>query len=219
MRYQTGALGASNHGGVTLRLTSSDPQVLLLSPDASTEGAPFIDIDIRDGNSGFNYYTHGLEGATGTVIVTAQAPGFTDGTNSAVVVQPAFDIVGLNASTSAGAADDPFQVRLGVPTGLPGAEYMWYEEALRAGAAPLTVTVDNRDGAVAQLIWDPSGGGPEPAQSVTLTIQPGSARSASSVSAGGVAFDPLAAGSTTVTSAIAAFFALPASSVAVTVSP
>jgi hypothetical protein len=204
---------------VTLRLTSSDPQVLLLSPNAQTEGTAFIDIPIANGNSGFNYYAHGLEGTTGTVIVTAQAPGFTDGTNSATVVEPAFDIVGLNANTSVGATDDPFQVRVGVPTGVPGGEYMWYEEALRAGAAPLTVTVDNRDGAVAQLIWDPSGGGPEPAQSVTVTIQPGNSRSASSVANGGVAFDPLAAGSTTVTSAIPTFFALPASTIAVTVGP
>ena len=47
--------------------------------------------------------------------ITAQATGFTDGTGSADIVQPALDIVGLPTSLAETDADDPFQVRLGIP--------------------------------------------------------------------------------------------------------
>ncbi len=212
MRFQSGSLGASNHGGVTVRLTSSDPQVLLLSPTSATEGTPFIDIPMNDGSVSFSYYTHGLEGATGTVVVTAEATGFVDGSNSAEVVQPAFELINLSTNTTAGAADDPFQIRIGVPNATNS--FLNVEEAVRVGAQPLTVTVDNSDATVAQLVTTTTTG-----QSLTVEIQPGATRSPSTVANGGIAFDALAAGSTTVAGAIPGFVALPRAALVVTVSP
>ncbi len=213
IRFQSGSLGASSHGGVTLTITSSDQSTLLLSPDAATVGTASIDIVMPDGTTSFSYYTHGLEGQTGNVSITASAPGFVDGSNSAAVVQPAFDIILLNTFTTVGAADDPFQVRVGIPNADQTA--INYEQQVRPGGQTLNVTVDNSDAAVAQLALD----GVPPAQSVRVQIAPGVARSPSTVVAGGVAFDPIAVGTTTVAATISGFIVLPNASLLVTVNP
>ncbi|HXI21922.1 MAG TPA: hypothetical protein VNH46_12580, partial [Gemmatimonadales bacterium] len=62
-----GSLGASNHGGVTVTLTSSLPSVLLLAPDASTPGQASIQIPVANGSTSFLFYVQGVEQATGTV--------------------------------------------------------------------------------------------------------------------------------------------------------
>ena len=42
-------LGATAHGGVTVRITSSNPEVLLVSPNTTTAGTPFVDIPVANG--------------------------------------------------------------------------------------------------------------------------------------------------------------------------
>ena len=81
----TATLGGSTHGGVTMRIASSNPAVALVSPNATTPGTAFIDVPVADLNSGANYYLQGVEGATGTVTITASAPGFTSGTGSPIL--------------------------------------------------------------------------------------------------------------------------------------
>ncbi len=73
----TTRLGATTHGGVTVRVTSSDASVLLLSRNATSAGAAFVDVPVANGNTDATYYIHGVEGARGTVTLTATAPGFT----------------------------------------------------------------------------------------------------------------------------------------------
>ena len=106
-------LGATAHGGVTVRLTSSDPSVLLVSRDATTRAPPFVDIPVANGNTDATYYIHGVEGARGTVTLTATATGFTAGQATATVGDPAAveRAAGTTTTLSASAA---FYVRLGV---------------------------------------------------------------------------------------------------------
>ena len=108
-------LGASQHGGVTVTLTSSNPSVMLVSPDGSTEGQPSIDVFVPNGQNRASYWIQGVEGATGTVTLTVQAPGFTDGSAAVSVVQPGIQLVSLNGSYTASAQDDLFQIQTGVP--------------------------------------------------------------------------------------------------------
>ena len=109
------SLGTSNHGGVTVHVQSSQPGVLLVSPDAATPGTASIDVVVPNGNSSFGYYVQGVELQTGTVQLTASAPGFTNGTATGTVQQPAFEIQGLTLSTTTFAPDNPFYVQVGLP--------------------------------------------------------------------------------------------------------
>jgi len=206
----SGSLGASNHGGVTVRITSADPAVVLVSPNATTPGTAFIDIPVVAGGSFFSYTVQAVEGQTGTAALTATAPGFTNGTGNITAVTPAVDIIFLPTSTTSFSPNSGFQIRLGIPNA--GNTFMAQEQAVRAGAPNLVGTIVNDSAAVAQLVTTAVTG-----QSVTVPVVATQARSPSSVGTGGVEFDPIAAGATTVSATIPGFIQLPTAIVNVTV--
>jgi hypothetical protein len=203
-------LGVATQGGVTLRLESSAPGVLQLSPDAVTPGAASIDIQVPDGTQYVYYHVQGVQGQTGTVTITASAPGFTDGSNAWDVVQPALSIISLNPTTTAGAANDPFQVRVGIA----GGSGVGTVQGVSATVGTLTATITS---------GTPSSG--------TLTTSAGTAASRSiqistnaydsppTLAAGGIEFDPLMSGSTTLSATIPGFIATPDATRVVTVNP
>jgi hypothetical protein len=205
------SLGASNHGGVDVVITSSNPSVMLVSPDASTAGTASITIPVADGFTSIGYYVQGVEGATGTAVVTATAQGFTDGTGTITVVQPAVQLASVTTNTTTLSPDDPFWVGVGIPNGQQTAITEW--QAVRVGGS-YTATVTSSDAAVGQLVTTALTGA-----SVTVDIPEGTSNSATSVAGGGVAFDPLTAGTTTVSAAITGFLILPTASQLVTVNP
>ncbi len=203
------SLGVSNHGGVTVHVASTDPATALVSPDASTPGTASIDLSVPDGTSTVNYYVQGLENTSGNVTLTASAPSFLDGQGT-VAVQPAgVAIAGLGASTTTLSPDDPFYAIVGYPyfTGV-------YSQNVRAGGSPVTVTFTTGDSTVAALAT--SG---QTAAKVTATIPVGASTSPTTVAAGGVALDPLAAGQTTVVASASGYVTEQDGAVAVTVSP
>jgi hypothetical protein len=57
----TARLGAPQHGGVTLRIRSSNPEVLRISPNASTPGSEFIDVSVSNGFTDGSYFLQGIE--------------------------------------------------------------------------------------------------------------------------------------------------------------
>ena len=209
----TVALGATQHGGVDVVVKSSNPAVALVSPNVSTPGTDSIVVFLANGFSSFSFYIQGVEFQTGSVLITARASGFTDGSSSSAIVTPALQISGLSTSTTAGGVDDPFTVFVGVPD--VNNTFMSQVQAVRAGApGPLTATVQTEDNGVGQLVTTASTG-----TSVTVQIPAGSTSSPSNVAAGGVAFDPLMTGSTTVFATIPTFIALPQATVVITVNP
>ncbi len=207
-----GFLGATNHGGVTVTLTSSNPAVLLLSPNSTTPGAASITIPMSNGTNSFGYYVQGVEGQTGTATITASAAGFGDGTTPLTVVQPAFDIQGLPASTTTLSPENAFYARVGTADGQN--TFLTTVQNVRAGApGPLTVTFTSSVPAVGVLA-DLAGSG----ATRQVQIPVGLYYSPTSVAAGGVAFRPVLAGSTAITGAITGFNPAPASGRTVTVS-
>jgi hypothetical protein len=206
-------LGATNHGGVNVVLKSSDPTVSLLAPDATTAATDSIVIFVPNNQSFFSYYVHGLNGKTGTVAVTARASGFTDGSATATVAPPAADIIFLQTTISATAANNQFQLRLGLPDA--NHNFMQVEQQIRFGGPAFTATVSNSNASAAQLVTQ--GGN---TQSASVTIAPGQARSPFGASNGGVEFDPLAPGTTSVSATfptIPGFIVIPTATVGVTV--
>ena len=209
----SGSLQTANPGpgSLTVHLVSSNPAVMLLAPDAATPGQPTLDVQVSVNQSSFNYVVQGI--GTGTATVTASAPAYADGTTPTVnVVQPGFDIVGLVTSISSGAANDAFQVRLGAPNTINTA--LSAEQSVRAGGSPVTATITTSSSTAAQLVTTVTTG-----LQVSVDIAVGQARSASTVATGGVEFDPLAQGSTTVSVTIPTFVAMLGGSVIVNVTP
>jgi hypothetical protein len=200
----SGSLGASDHGGKTVTLTSSNG-ALLLSPNSTTPGSSSITVFVADNNTVFNYTVQGLEGQSDTVTatITATASGFTDGTGTGAVVPPAFDVIGLPATPTAGGADVNFYVRVGIANSTYA--FLTQLQAVRAGApAPLTVTITSNAPSIGTLVVT---AGPNVTQQVQILAT--QTNSPTSVSVGGVAFRPLAPGSVTVTSTIPGFIATP----------
>jgi hypothetical protein len=204
-------------GGLNIQLQSSNPSTLLLAPDAATAGSGVLTLTVAAGNTISNFVViQGLETAMAlpaTVTLTATAPGFTDGTATATVVQPALDIASLATSLAATAPDDPFTVRVGL-SNTPTNSSLIALQAVRIGGPTLTATVSNSTATVGQLTTSNGSG-----QSGTVQITPGQQQSPSAVATGGIAFDPLAAGSTAVGATIPHFIATNAATVGVTVTP
>ncbi|MEO8337647.1 MAG: hypothetical protein ABI664_21905, partial [bacterium] len=200
-------------GGLAVTLTSSNASVMRVSDDgATTVGTATAVLNVPVGTSYVFFYMHGVEGAAGTVTVTASAPGFTDATASETVAAKALDLFGIPTSTTAGAADNEFFARIGVVDA--SGTTLYQEQEVRPGGTTVVVTLTNSNAAVARLTTTAGS-----AQTRTVSIAPGLARSPSTVATGGVAFDPLAAGNTTVSGTAPGVIVVPEASVTVTVTP
>jgi hypothetical protein len=211
----SGSLGATQHGGVDIVIKSSNPSVALVSPNSTTPGTDSIIISLANGFTSFGYYVQGVLGATGTVSISARANGFTDGSTSATIVQPALRIDGLVTSTDTTAVDDVFQVTVGIPNA-QGTTLQQFQNASAALAGPLTFTVVSSDSTVGLLVTSAE---PDGAGTVSVDIAVGTYFSGSSVAAGGVAFRPILPGTTTVSASNGLFLTTGDGARVVTVNP
>jgi hypothetical protein len=215
LQSSTGAtvsLGAINHGGVTVIVKSSNPDVLKVARLAGDVATDSIIVPVANGTGFFNYVIAGMEGQTGSVQVSARADGFTDGTTTATVVQPTLEIVSLGTSLVAGAADRAFQVRLGQLNA--GGTALNQVQSIRTGGTPITVSFTTSNAAALPLITSSTNGA-----SATLTIAPGANSSASQVVNGGVAARPLAPGVSAVSATSPGYAVVGGATVTVTVAP
>ena len=191
------ALNTSEHGGVTVTITSSAPSVMLVAPDATTPGTSSFMINLPNGQTSLNYHVQGVENTTGTATVTLSAPGFTTATATVTVSPAAIEIYNLPATVSASSVNIlNWYVGVGLPNGDGSA--LDTTQNVRAGSPGFVVTLTNSTAAVAQL------GSDEPAvvgQTVAKAILPGYSytQAVPSGTQYGLLFDPLAPGTTTVT--------------------
>jgi hypothetical protein len=207
------SLGTANHGGVTVHVQSSQPSVALVSPDATTPGTASIDVVVPNGTGSFSYYVQGVEQQANTVQITATAPGFTTGIGNATVQQPAFEIQGLNLSTTTLAPDNPFYVQVGLSNSPFSSLYT--VQNVRAGApGPLTVTLTSGTPAVGTLVTSAGS-----SATAAVQIPSGQYYSPTTVVSGGLALDALTAGSTVVTAAIPTYIATGLATQTVAVAP
>lgn len=181
-RQSSGSLGASGHGGVTVRLTSADPSRLLLAPNATTAGAAFIDIPVAAGASSYAFYLQGVEGQSGSVAVTATTPGFATGTNNYTVQAPRIELINVNTTTTTLSNNDAMGVRIGI-----GTTSIIEVQDVRSGGTPIVATVASSAPSVAAITPSSNGGA-----SGTITLNPNTSTLTT------LAIDPLTAGQTTI---------------------
>ena len=138
----TGAtLGTTQHGGVTVTITSSDPTRLLLSRNSSLVGEASITVPMVDGQSFVPYVVHGVENTTGSATVTLWSPGLI-GDSSRHRYRDWIEIHELDPTMSViGGEDNNLYVQVGIPNAQGTA--LASVQQVRAGA-PLVVTLTNR---------------------------------------------------------------------------
>ena len=145
---------------------------------------------------------------TGVTII-ASAPGFTDGTGTAEVVPPALSLSGITTPTTSFSANDPFVVSVGLPNATN--TNLRLVQGARAGGS-LTASVTHSNASVAQLTTLAGS-----AQTRSVTFQPDFSSTPASLAGGGIEFDPLAGGLTTVSATIPGFITTTAASLDVVV--
>ncbi len=204
-------LSVSNHGGVTAHIASANPSVALVAPNASTAGSASIDLSVANGSATATFYVSGMENVTGTSLITVSAPGFISASQTATIVTPALDMIGLAAAFDATDPNDPFQVRVGLPASGNGSVNP--AQSVRAGSPGVTATITLTDAVAGQLVTTPATGA-----SVTVNISAGASSSGATVATGGVAFDPLGPGTTLVAATIPGFTPMGAATQQVVVS-
>ena len=182
-----GGLGTATSGARTLRIESSDPSKVLLSRTSAQVGAAFVEIPLAAGATTFTYWVHAIGGQTGTATLTASLTGYTNGTATATVVQPELTILSLTNEVSATGANVPFRVQV-------SASGTSTEQFVRRGGGSYAVSVASSSAAVGRVVTSDDDEG-----AVTVQIAEGEHTSAATVAGGGVAFDPIGQGTTTVT--------------------
>ena len=193
-----------------MRIQSSNPALLRVGHLVGDVGAEFIDVSVPNGSTDVNFYVHGMEGVTGAATITASAPGFTTSPTGTVnVLAPWLELVSVPDTTTTLSADSPFYVRTGVV--LTGGTSFWAFQAPRPGGSGVSVNVTHTNTAVAQLVTTAGA-----AQTRTVNIAAGQFNSPTSVAAGGVAFDPIAAGTTIVSASATGYTAIRTETVTVT---
>ncbi|HWB34790.1 MAG TPA: Ig-like domain-containing protein, partial [Rugosimonospora sp.] len=190
------SLGATNHGGTTVTITSGDPAVLLLTTVSGGTGAPSITLNVLPGVGSATFYYQALEGASGSVGMTATATGFTNGVATTTIVQPGIELVSVPTSTTTLSPNSAFYAQVGLPNGQLTA--LQRVQNLRGNApGPLTVTVTSASPAVGTIVDSVNG----PAGGATGTARIPSGRyytGTSGPASGGVAFRPLSTGTSAI---------------------
>ena len=204
-------LGGSNHGGVTVRIASGDATRVLLSTVATTVGTSEISEFVPDGQSIVSFYIHAVEGTTGTATVTATAPGFSDASESATVVQAALIVTGVPANTTTLSADAPITVMVD-RSNSDGTSLAFSTQVVRAGRT-MTATITSSVPTVGAIKTSAGASGGQ-----TVTIAAGQNQSQGSLAAGGAVFDPIAAGTTVVSATIPGVLTTPGGTTNVSIS-
>ena len=133
-----GSLGtAAPAGNLIVTLTSADPARVLLANTATAAGTASIQVQVNAGSIGIpSFFVQGLAD-TGSVLVTATAPGYANGSFNVILEPAGFYINRGDISTSVFSDDTNVSLRLGRLN--PVTNTLIQVQALRGG---LTVAVD-----------------------------------------------------------------------------
>ncbi len=190
-------LSGTQHGGTTVHLESSDSTMVLFARGRYDAGTSTLDIFVPDGSIFADFYIQTIEGTTGAVTVTATAPGFASAVGTVNVLQPYFRLKGLPSSIDTLDPTDPFYVYVGLPN---GSFTDITSQQARGGGPGLAFTVTSSDSTVGLLETTATLD-----DSAVVVVPPGEYTSPGTVAAGGVAFDGVGPGVTTVTAAAPGF--------------
>ncbi len=185
-------LNGNDHGGVIVTIVSADSALALVSPGRYDAGSATLDIFVPNGQTDAVFYVQGLEDTTGTVTLSASSPGFDPAISSVTVMTPYFRVSNLSNNIDTLDPDDPFTLTVGLPSGT--FTVINPVQQARGGGPGIDFIATSSNGAVGLLTTTV-----ETNDSVLVTVLPGESATEPTVTSGGVAFSPVAAGTTQVT--------------------
>ena len=100
-------------GGVTVEVRSSNPGLLLLAPNATTPGAPAINVAFAAGATSATIYVQGVLGTAGSVTLTPTTPKYTTVTSTVSTVASGVSLYGPPTSTTNLAGTSTFNAIVG----------------------------------------------------------------------------------------------------------
>ncbi|HEY0779428.1 MAG TPA: hypothetical protein VGD56_15785, partial [Gemmatirosa sp.] len=203
-------------GGLDITVKTSSASTLLVAPEtgqAATVGSATttLHVDARSSNGFLD--VDGVENASGTVTITASAPGYTNATTSISVTPVGAALGGLPSSLATSASPSAIYASVGPVYTSGGVTYFGGAQTVRPGGHPITLAFTNSQSSVGQLSTSAGTG-----QRETAVVAIGEQNTPTDVTSGGVAFQPLGAGTTTVNVGGSGIAANAQSSQAVTVS-
>ncbi len=178
-------------GGTAVTLTSADPTRLLLAPNATTAGTASIVVNVAAGGTSFSYTLQALSNS-GPVQVNASAPGFGNGAGSITLVPSGLTIQTpsvINTTT----LDPNSNVQLCFGRLDPATLTLQANGILRFGMAPVSVSLSSSNPAVGTIVGSP--------QSI--------AGNAGCTNLSAIQFDPVGAGTSTLSVATPVGFSTP----------
>jgi hypothetical protein len=182
-------LGASNHGGTTVRVTSLDSTKVLVSGATNTVGRGSVDVPVTVGVASLTFVAQATEGWTAdSVRVTLSAPGFTPDTLIVAITLPVFELTAVATPVTTASPDDPFHVTIGSPA-TPTGNTITLVDEVRAGGPGFTARIVNDSPTTGRFVQT-SG----LTDTAVVTIAPLLTTSPTTVAGGGVAFRPTAPG-------------------------
>jgi hypothetical protein len=199
-------------GGLPVTLASLTPSLCVVAPDESTAGTTTLSLTIPKGHTLQHYAIQALEGVTGTctITVTTTNTSYTGDEFDVDIVQPAVRIRGLDSTTTIAAANDPFNIDVGVAK--DNLTNLRLVQTVRAGApSPLTVTACTSDINLGAVIGTATS---DPACK-SAPIAAGSSGTVNNA----LQFDPVAAGTVTVSAQAPGYITTDAGSVEVLIAP
>jgi hypothetical protein len=183
------ALSSAVASNSTFTITSTTPSLCKVAVNLLDVGVNSITVTVPQGRSRASFFVHGMDGVSGTCVLTATPPagsGITDGLREIAIVTPGLKIVNLDGQRSTQATNDKFNVKTGVPQA--NLRDLAFAQAPRAGGGGVDLKVCSSNPTVGVIV----GAGSDGCKTVNLPA------TESQTPDGLLEFDALAAGTTTI---------------------
>jgi len=157
---------------ISVEVATLTPSVCIVSTSGAIAGGASIDVAIGSGATTSNgFWVQGIDGALGTCELEASAPAYSAGLGQLDVVRAALRLTNLPTSIVFNAANDPFNVEVGVPDDTLST--LASPQQVRAGSAGITVIVANGNAGAATLVGSDSSNMTVSVESVNVRINAG----------------------------------------------
>ncbi|MGH7644471.1 MAG: hypothetical protein ACREMR_02695, partial [Gemmatimonadales bacterium] len=207
IRLANGALAPA--GGITVTLTTDHPGLLVAQSVWPTVGESSIVVTIPGGQNYAGFGIQAVEGSAGTAHIIGNSPGFAQATSAPIhIVQPVVTLDGdgdgrLASTFAAGASTTFFRVHVGVLNQFGQFHGMKVRECTCLPNPSYTVTITSSNGGVGQLVEIDQQG-----TTILLPFRQGhrfTPLAFLDFNEHGVAFDPIAPGTTNISLSIPGF--------------
>src|SRR5262249_21158978 len=150
-------------GGAVSNLT---PTLCKVSASGTTAGTDNLNLTIASGQATSpTFWVQALDAVLGTCQLQVTASGYFTGSGSIDIVKPAIRITNLASSIAFSAANDPFNVEIGIADNAQST--LAAVQQVRAGSAGFDITVSNANSTVGQLTGSNSSNQPVTGQTTT----------------------------------------------------